>query len=71
MHLGQSDYIKEKAKKRRKTASGEDDLGLSPLQPDGAGYESGGEAGPSSAPAGPKRRTKEQMEEYVEALLQL
>ena len=64
--VGKSDYIKGRAKKQKKDA-GEDndlDLPLPPLQPNGAGYESGGdgEAGPSAPPpSGSKRRTKDEM----------
>ena len=63
LRIGKSDYIKERAKKKqKKTAEEEDDLGLPPLQPDGAGYESGGEAGPSAPPPSDrKRRTKDEM----------
>lgn len=79
LRIGKSDYIKEKAKKRQKRSEVpvEDDL-LPPLQPNGAGYESDTEAGPSAAPAPPaarKRRTKDEMEdenkELFESILDL
>ena len=66
LRIGQSDYIKERAKKRRKrkgTVEAEEDGPLlPPLQPDGAGYESG-DAGPSAAAQPSARRTKEEMED--------
>tara|TARA_B110001450_G_scaffold29852_1_gene25999 strand:+ start:12859 stop:14487 length:1629 start_codon:yes stop_codon:yes gene_type:complete len=67
--LGSSDHIKQKAKERSKRKRDDDtDLDLPPLQPDGAGYESGDRgqsaAGPSAVPP-PKptkaRRTKAEM----------
>jgi len=65
LRIGQSDYIKERAKKRQKKKGAEaeeDGPLLPPLQPDGAGYESG-EAGPSADAQLSARRTKEEMED--------
>jgi hypothetical protein len=80
LRIGKSNYIKEKAKKRRKTGAApvEDDLDLPPLQPNGAGYEIGSDTGPSAALTPPperKRRTKDEMEdenrELFEGILDL
>ena len=71
--VGKSDFIKEKRKaelKKRKRGSDDADvdteLGLPPLQPDGAGYDSAGVGQPGSSLAPPPkpgrtRRTKAEM----------